>query len=126
MSAFSARPNNTCTYYEKKDGFNLYGEPEGFKVGRVVPCAVISYDLKRSKTSVRADTSGTRGSAENLEGIARFLFPSKLMLNRGDIIYKDDYWLEIREIHKRYDVLGNFDHYEVDMTKTEPPDGLQT
>lgn len=83
---------------------------------------MISYDLARTKTTVRADSSGTRGRGEHLEGVARFLFPKTVTIKRGDKVYKDDYWLEVIEIHKRYDVSGTIDHIEVDFNRTEPVD----
>lgn len=83
---------------------------------------MVAYDLSRLKTTVRADSSGSRGRGEHLEGVARFLFPKTVDINRGDKVFKDDYWLEVIEKHPRYSVAGVLDHWEIDFERTEAVD----
>ncbi|MCR9222937.1 MAG: hypothetical protein NXH70_02610 [Hyphomonas sp.] len=115
------RPNTTCLLYQGSATLDIYGA-SSFGTPATTPCAVIAYDLARTKTTVRADSSGTRGRGEHLEGVARFLFPKTVTINRGDKVYKDSYWLEVVEIHPRYDVSGTLDHWEVDFNRTEAID----
>lgn len=112
------RPNTTCELYSASDTLDIFGRP-GFAQAATTPCAVVAYDLSRMKTTVRADSSGTRGRAEHVEGIARFLFPKTVNIKRGDKVYKDGFWLEVIETHPRYSVGGVLDHIEVDFNKTE-------
>ncbi len=116
------RPNTTCTVYRPEGEMDIYGE-KTFDTGTTTPCAVVSYDLSRMKSTVRADSSGSRGRGEELVGVARFLFPSSVTMERGNKVYKDSFWLEVTEIHPRYSVAGNLDHWEVDMEKTTKEDG---
>lgn len=113
------RPNTTCKFYSRSAGYDVYGKTT-FAAGRVTPCAVVSYDLSRMKSSVRVDSSGSRGRADELAGVARFLFPKTITVNRGDIVQKDNYWLRVIEIHPRYGVDGRLDHLEIDLEKAEP------
>lgn len=113
------RPNTTCQLYNQAGEYDLYGK-KTFSVAKTLPCAVVSYDLSRMKSSVRVDSSGSRGRADELVGIARFLFPRTVTVNLGDVVSKDGYWLKVVEIHPRYSVEGQMDHFEVDMEKTEP------
>lgn len=110
------RPNTTCKLHATDGVIDVYGQ-QGALPGRVVPCAVVTYDLSRQKSSVRADSSGSRGRAEELAGVARFLFPAQTVIKRGDKIEKDGFFLEVIEIHPRYSVAGRLDHKEVDMRK---------
>lgn len=113
------RPNTTCRLFTQKEGFDIYGTRQ-WSLPKVTPCAVITFDLATTKSSVRVDSSGTRGRADQLQGIARFLFPHTVALLRGDIVEKDGFWLKLVEIFPRYAVDGRMDHFEVDFTKAEP------
>ena len=113
------RPNTTCQLYSQSGQYDLYGK-KAFSSAKTVPCAVVSYDLSRMKSSVRVDSSGSRGRADELVGVARFLFPKTVTVARGDVVAKDSYWLKVIEVHPRYGVDGRLDHFEVDMEKTEP------
>lgn len=115
------RPNTTCALYSSSEKTDIYGNPS-FEKPKTTPCAVVTYDLSRLKTTVRADSSGSRGRGEHLEGVARFLFPKTVQIQRGDKVFKDDYWLEVVEKHPRYSVAGVLDHWEIDFHKTEPVD----
>jgi len=113
------RPNTTCLLRRRGATANVYGKYT-FSAGVTVPCAVVTYDLATQKSSVRADSSGSRGRALELAGIARFLFPTTVQVQRGDLIFKDNVWLEVIEIHPRRGVDGRHDHNEVDMKTAEP------
>lgn len=111
-------PNTTCYIYSRTDTTNIFGKYE-FLPRKTVKCSVITYDIKSLKTSVRADTSATRGQAENDEGIAKFCFPTYVNLKLDDEVEKDGFRMKVIEIHPRRNVLGKLDHYEVDMKKVE-------
>lgn len=112
-------PNTTADVYRRIVGdLDLFGR-ESFAPKETLPCGVVTYDVKVLKSSVRADTSASRGQAEQEEGIARFLFLPQSNLKQGDVIKKDGMSFEVIEVHIRRNVLGKIDHHEVDMKKTE-------
>lgn len=116
-------PNTRCDLYSRrtaKDNFGRYT----YAPKTSVPCSVIFLDVSVQKSSVRADTSGSRGQAEQFQGDAMLLFPKTLKLAEGDVIFKDDRWLEVVEVEPRRDVIGKLDHYQVTFRKVEPVDGV--
>jgi hypothetical protein len=113
-------PNTRCDLYSRKAVTNNFGKPTyASKVS--VPCAVLYLDVAVAKSSVRADTSGTRGQAEQEQGDAAMLFPKRMALKVGDVVFKDDKWLEVTECEPRRDVLGKLDHHQVIFRKIEKP-----
>ena len=113
-------PNTTCQLYTRSDTQNLYG---GYTYNDpiTVPCAIVSMDLKVSKTSVRADSSASRGRAEEEVGSARLLFPASTAVKEGDLASVDGYPIEVIRIFSRHDVLGNIDHLQIDFRKGQFP-----
>ena len=118
------RPNTTCQVEYAETGFDIYGR-QVFSAPETVRCAVVSFDLAVQKSSVRADSSGSRGRAEQLEGVARFLFRPNVPIKTGDVVTKGNFVMSVIEVHPRYSVAGELDHNEVDMKKTEPTDGVK-
>ncbi len=113
-------PNTRCDLYSRKAVKNNFVKPT--YTGRIsVPCAVIYLDVTVAKSSVRADTSGSRGQAEQEQGDAMLLFPRNLKLKLGDVVFKDDKWLEVIECEPRRDVLGKLDHHQITFRKIEKP-----
>lgn len=110
------RPNTTCKYYTLS-GRDVRSKPT-YSAASVVPCSVVSFDLASKRTSVRTDTSGTRGRTDELSGVARFLFPKTFQPVKGDVVEKQGLWLEVIEIHPRFDVMGSLDHIEVDFRRS--------
>lgn len=107
-------PNTTCDLYVRGEQINNFGKFE-FAAKKVVRCAVVSLDIKTVKSSVRADTSGSRGQAEQPEGDARLLFPKTSTIKVGDAVYKDGYWLEVIGVQPRHHVSGPVDHIQVEF-----------
>jgi hypothetical protein len=108
------RPNTFCMVSRRSLVADLYGSYT-FTAPQQTACAVVTYDLSTHKTSVRADSSASGGRAEHLAGVARFLFPKNVVISRGDRVTKDNFLLEVIEVHPRRSVLGPIDHIEVDM-----------
>jgi hypothetical protein len=118
------RPNTTCKVYSASADHDIYGRTS-YSAGKTVQCAVVSYDLVIKKTSVRADSSGSRGRAQELSGIVRFLFGVSAEMKVGDIVEKDGFVMKVIELHPRYSVAGRLDHHEVDMEKAESLDAAK-
>lgn len=112
------RPNSYATLLIYDGTSDVFGKKNFLKPMKV-RCAVILYDVKSQKTSVRADTSASRGQAQEIEGLAKFLFPKTLKIKVEDRVIKDNFVLDVIEVFPRYNVLGVLDHYEVDLKKVE-------
>lgn len=112
-------PNTRADLYRRSTESNNFGKHE-YSTRKSVPCSVIYLNVASKKSSVRADTSGSRGQADQMEGDARFCFPLYVALQIGDAVFKDDTWLEIIEIEPRRNVLGQLDHNQVEFAKIEP------
>lgn len=115
-------PNTKCDLYRRSttsDNFGRYHYAD--KVS--APCAVIFLDVTIQKSSVRADTSGSRGQAEQFQGDAMILFVKRQAITEGDVIFIDGRWLEVIEVEPRRNVLGKLDHLQVVLRKVEPIDG---
>lgn len=111
-------PNTTCDYYAKLPATDNFGR-HTFAPKVVLRCSFISIADPVQKSSVRADTSGSRGQAEQAQGDARYLFPASTALKLGDVIYKDGVWLEVIQFTPMRNVLGQLDHNQVDFRKRE-------
>lgn len=112
-------PNTRADIYRKTAQVNNFGRPT-YEPKKSVPIAVIHMSIAAQKSSVRADTSASRGQMEQMEGDAMFLLPIYVKVNEGDVFHKDHLWLEVAMVEPRRSIQGNLDHYEVVLRKVEP------
>ncbi len=115
-------PNTYCLKYPRSDTQDVYSN---YSYGPAVrmACSVTALDLKVSTTSVRADSSASRGRAEEEIGSARILFPKTAIIREGDIVQVEDEYIECTRIFPRRNVLGRIDHIQVDFRKGVNPNG---
>lgn len=106
-------PNNRCTL-RRQTGKNVYGEPT-WSSQASVPCAVVHLDAHEAKTSVRADSSASRGAAEERVSMAKILFPVKIAPLAGWKVEIAGFQLRIAKVQPRWDVNGRLDHYETEL-----------
>lgn len=106
------RPNLTCevSVMGAADGYGrrLYTD------WKRVPFAIVKLDQGSTKTSVRTDSSASRGSAQEILANARFLFPIHVVLKPGDRVKFGDFILTVQSVFPRHSVTGRFDHWQVD------------
>ena len=102
-------PNNQARV-KAPGGFNKFGEPT-FGPVRTVPCAVIALNRTTEKTSVRTDSSATRGNAEELAASAKILFKPGIA-GQGMKVEIAGFELRIIDVQPRYAVTGAHDHDE--------------
>lgn len=117
-------PNNTCTLYRALSGHTEFGEATGFDEGTIVKCGVVRISQVNKKTSVRADSSASRGAADEASGKSVILFPNDVTLEVDDAVVIAGFLLEITGIEPRYRISGALDHYEVDLERKEATDGI--
>lgn len=97
-------------------GFNAYGEPS-FGPAKTVACGVVHLSMVDQKTSVRTDSSASRGNADEVVFKAKILFPAGTAIFDGDRFVINGQKLRVKAIEPRYAVPGNLDHLEVDFDR---------
>lgn len=106
-------PNLDCWISRQfPDSHDLYGQPVlGSRVRE--RCAVVRLRDEAKHSTVRADSSASRGHAEE------FVTSNKILLLAGTIARLDDklevlgIQMRVTSVFPRHDVSGRLDHYEV-------------
>ncbi len=107
-------PNLTGTL-QKMTGRDIHGRHQ---LGPSLPCpfGAISLKVSAKTTTVRADSSASRGSAsETVTERGRILVPAFISVQNGDIFTYQGNKYEIVSLHQRYSVTGALDHWECDL-----------
>lgn len=105
------RANQYCRL-QLSSGNDVYGQPLPF-IYRKERCAVVKLVLTSTRSTVRADSSATRGNARELQAQSIILLSPRTHAHINDIIEIGDVRLRIEGIFARHDVLGRLDHYEI-------------
>lgn len=80
------------------------------------PFAPVNMLIDAQKTSVRADSSASRGSADEMAAMrAKILVASYVTIDIGDRFEFDGQIFRIKAKHTRRSVSGEIDHFECDM-----------
>lgn len=109
-------PNTFCVVHPRDPTTTVFGEYTYGPSYRQA-CAVTQNSLQVLKSSVRADSSASRGRAEEEAGLMRLLLPADAPIKTGDIVHFDGEWVEATRVFYRHDVLGKIDHIQVDLRK---------
>jgi hypothetical protein len=109
------RPNLKCRIQLASGKNDVHGQPIP---GRFVNerCAIVKLVISNEKSSVRADSSASRGNAMEMEATSVILLERTSQANIDDIIAVSGVKLRIMARHQRYDVAGRFDHFEIHAT----------
>lgn len=87
-----------------------YGEPTD------CPFAAVNLQVGAQKTSVRADSSASRGAADEVAAMrAKILVVKYVSISIGDKFEFDGQKFRIEAIHPRRSTMGRLDHFECDM-----------
>lgn len=81
--------------------------------------AVVRFDTKTEDSTVRADSSATRGNIQEYHASGRVLTAIAVKPKWGDLMVFDGKVFRIKEVEPRYNVQGKLDHYECDLEKSE-------
>lgn len=108
------RPNQDCVV-RMQDGHDLYGMP---KLGarKKERCAIVKLKVKNDKSSVRADSSASRGNARELEADVLLLLGPKTMAEHDAIIEIANNQYRVMSVNPRFSISGKLDHFEVGCT----------
>ena len=109
------RANQNCLVHVASGKTDVYGMPlPGLKYKE--RCAVIKMNIKSAKSAVRADTSATRGNAQELETDTVLLMNKNTRASIDDNIEMAGHQFRVNAIQPRYDLLGALDHFEIGCT----------
>lgn len=106
------RPNLTCTISVSSGQTDVYGQPTPSTQVKE-RCAIVKLNIQNVKSSVRADTSATRGNARELTADSVILLAKNTVANIDDIIEVSGAKLRIMSKFPRHSVAGELDHYEI-------------
>lgn len=100
---------------QRAGGYDLHGRP---KLSEPVPCqfSIVNAQRKQAKTSVRADSSASRGMADEITtGLGKILVAKHEVVKIGDVFSFDGDSYDIVAMHVRRSVFGEIDHFECDI-----------
>lgn len=92
--------------------FDMYGEPILSAPVHAV-CAVVKFSTIAKTTTVRTDSSATRGSAEEVNASIVLLMSKKKEPQMNDLVTLRGVLTRIISVQPRYDVMGKLDHFEI-------------
>jgi len=107
-------PNVRCKI-ARRLGFNTYGKPS-YGAPYDAWCGIVRLEVDSDPTSVRTDSSASRGAAMEETATARILFPAHTQLAQGDMVIVSGITLTVQSVWPRHSVLGDLDHWQVDLT----------
>lgn len=105
---------NIVGLLSRKTGDDLYGQGV-FGPAKPVQCAVVHAQHVAQKTPVRADSSASRGNAEEEIAVAKFLFAKTVSIAIDDKFVALGMTMRVMKAEARLDVNGLLDHYEVEL-----------
>ena len=106
--------SNTPCVITRTVGKDIYGQDQ-YSDPEDSFCGVVKLDIISEKTTVRTDSSASRGRAHEIEADARLLFESHIELDRNDRVDVMGHSLRVVAIFPRLDVHGDHDHNQVDL-----------
>ena len=99
----------------EKTGYDLYGQPLA-AVLRPIRFSQVNLRRKSGKTTVRADSSASRGAADEITtDLACILVPPQERIQIGDIFHFDGDSYVVVSRHVRRSVAGAVDHIECNL-----------
>lgn len=106
------QPNGSCTL-RRRAGRDKYGQAK-LADPVTIDYAPVDMNMTVEKTSVRSDSSATRGQAEQLVSAnAKVLVPANTVIQSGDKLEIDGANYQVSGIHFRKNVFGSVDHIEL-------------
>lgn len=104
-------PNATCVII-KNEGYNAYGEQIFAKEGVTENCAVLNAKRSVKKSSVRADSSASRGNAQEVIADFWLILEQDTVAEIDDLIEIHGTRVKIVDMIPRYGLDGHHDHTE--------------
>lgn len=111
-------PNAICKIRRRTTYNTPYGEPQ-FESVTTLRYALVRFDTKIDDTTVRADSSATRGNIKEYKASGRILVDKNEKVGYGDLVIIHGKVFSIKEVEPRINVQGALDHWECDLEKAE-------
>ena len=105
------RPNLDCLV-SKLSGRDVYGQTLTAKIHRE-RCSIVTFDIQNLKSSVRADSSASRGAAQEEVAQVVILLTKNTVARIDDTITVAGRTLKIASSEPRFDVNGQLDHHRI-------------
>lgn len=105
---------NKVAILKRKTGHNLYGVAT-YAPGQKIQIGVVRIETMSDPTSVRADSSASRGSAMEETILSRILVARNVTVKQGDVLEVDGIALTVQSVWPRWAVTGDLDHYQLDL-----------
>lgn len=103
-------PNNTCVII-KNGGYNVYGEP--MRKERIKEkCALLNAGVLMKKSSVRADSSASRGNAHEKTADYWLILMPDTVAEPDDLVEINGIQVKIIQLVPRFSLYGKHDHTE--------------
>lgn len=106
------RPNRIALLMKKLELRTVHGK-ETFASGVPIGLSVVHLKMYSAKSSVRADSSASRGAADGEEAAAKLLLPTSVDIAIGDVIQVMSSHVEVVSIESRFNTRGVHDHNEI-------------
>ncbi|MDE9494519.1 hypothetical protein KKJ09_13215 [Xenorhabdus bovienii] len=103
---------STATIYRKSASLDIYGQASLQFAGKS-PIGIVRFVQAYDKTSVRADSSASRGKADIALFDAVLIFPKSSKLQIDDVLLVEGVKLEVKSIHNRFGLRCKEGHFEV-------------
>ncbi|MBA8881725.1 hypothetical protein [Phyllobacterium myrsinacearum] len=107
------RPNQTVKW-SKRIGRDVYNRTS-FAKAIDIGCAIVTLQRSSQQTTVRADSSGSRGAADEVVAKTKILVGATARISRGDLFLINDENYTVINLHPRFTVHGKHDHTEIDL-----------
>lgn len=107
-------PNVSCRVTPLTAARDSFGAPV-FGASRSGRCSVVKLTGSTAKTSVRTDSSGSGGNADEFLYDAVLLFLKNETIKANDLVEIGGAKLKVISVQPRYDVMGKLDHKEVGL-----------
>ena len=113
---------NNVGFLTRKIGSTRQGEPRYAESATRCLVDVVRLVPSLAKTSVRTDSSASRGNAEEEVATAKILFQVPSKPGKGDRFVIAGTVLRIESVEPRFDTFGKLDHYEATGARWDPND----
>lgn len=100
-----------CTI-KNKTSTDVYGETT-FTAARPSKCMVVKLTRGKADSTVRTDSGGTRGHADELVADAKLLVSATEIIAPDDVIVVNGVSIIVMTIKYQYDTQGKLDHLQI-------------
>lgn len=109
------RPNQRCVVIVASQQTDVYGQPvQTFRTTE--GCTIVKLNTINAKSTIRADTSASRGNAREFEVDMEILLTKTTKAEIDDLIEFGGVTYRVLSKFPRYDLLGNLDHHQLTCT----------